>query len=93
MKLDDVLKIIQQLLGMYKSGKDKERIEAVLENIYKMLMEDADNNDEIIDFLDSVMFDVDYLIENRNEIIAKSDDEKENKKRRRKMVDMFSEEY
>ncbi|MBE5959581.1 MAG: hypothetical protein E7254_12065 [Lachnospiraceae bacterium] len=93
MKLDDVLKLIQQLLGMYKSGKDKERIEAVLENVYKMLMEDADNNDEIIDFLDSVMFDVDYLIENRNEIVAKSDDEKENKKRRRKMVDMFSEEY
>ncbi|MCR5836638.1 MAG: hypothetical protein K6G88_09025 [Lachnospiraceae bacterium] len=93
MKLDDILKLIQQLLSMYKSGKDKERIEAVLENIYKMLMEDADNNDEVIDFLDSVMFDVDYLIENRKEIVAQSDDEKENKKRRRKMVDMFSEEY
>ena len=93
MKLDDILKLIQQLLGLYKKGKDKERIEAVLENIYALLMEDADNNDEVIDFMDSVMFDVDYLIENRKEIIASSDDEKENKKRRRKMIDMFSEDY
>ena len=93
MKLDDILKLVQQLLGMYKSGKDKERIENVLENIYAMLMQDEEGHEEIIDFIDSVMFDVDSLIDNRKEIIEVSDDEKENKKRRKKMIDMFSEEY
>lgn len=93
MTLDDVLKLVQQLLTMYKTGKDRERIEVILENIYGLLMEGGAQEDEVIDFMDSVMFDIDYLIDNRSEIIVKSDNEKENKKRRRRMLDMFSEDY
>lgn len=93
MNLDDVLKLVQQLLTMYKTGKDRERIDVILENVYALLLEGGAKEDEVIDFMDSVMFDVDYLIENRGEIIIKSDIEKENKARRRKMLDMFSEDY
>lgn len=93
MTLDDILKLVQQLLTMYKSGADRERIEAILENVYALIMESENTKDEVIDFMDSIMFDVDYLIDHRGEIVAKTDNEKENKKRRRKMLDMFSEDY
>lgn len=93
MTLDDILKLVQQLLTMYKKEKDRERIEVILENIYALLLEGGATEDEVIDFMDSVMVDVEYLVENRNEIIIESDNEKENKKRRRKMLDMFSEDY
>lgn len=93
MTLDDILKLVQQLLTMYKSGADRERIEAILENVYALIMESENTKDEVIDFMDSIMFDVDYLIDYRGEIVAKTDNEKENKKRRRKMLDMFSEDY
>lgn len=93
MVLDDILKLIQQLLSMYKGSGDKERIEAILENTYALIMESEDSDDAVIDFMDAVMFDVDYLIEHRGEIVAQSDNEKENRKRRRKMLDMFREDY
>lgn len=93
MNLDDILKLVQQLLSMYSGTGDKERIEAILENIYALIMENENSDDEVIDFMDAMMFDVDYLIEHRAEVVAKSDNEKENKKRRRKMLDMFSEDY
>lgn len=93
MKLDDMLKLVQQLLGMYKKNDDRDKIVAVLENIYALIMDDENADCSIIDFMDAIMFDVDYLIEHRGEIIAKSSDEKENKKRRRKMLEMFSEDY
>lgn len=93
MKLDDILKLIQHLLTMYGGNEDKERIETILENLYAMLMEGENFDDEVIDFMDSIMFDIDYLIEHRDEVVSKSDNDKENKKRRRKMLDMFREEY
>ena len=47
MTLDDVLKLVQQLLTMYKTGKDRERIEN-FENIYGLLMEGGAQEDEVI---------------------------------------------
>lgn len=93
MALDDILKLVQQMLTMYKKGSDKERIETILENVYALIMESSDSNDEVIDFMDSILFDIDYLIDHRGEIVIKTDDEKENEKRRRKMIDMFSDDY
>lgn len=93
MNLDDILKLVQQLLTMYRGSSDKERIENILENIYALIMESENFDDEVIDFMDAIMFDVDYLIEHRGEIVAKSENEKEDKKRRRKMLDMFREDY
>ena len=93
MTLDDILKLVQQLLTVYQGGKDRERIEVILENLYGMLMDNEDTQTDIIDFMDSIMFDVDYLIEHRREVAIEGDNEKENRKRRLKILDMFSEEY
>jgi len=93
MTLDDIMKLIQQLLTMYKKTPDRDRIVAVIENVYGLIMDDDSQDEQIIDFLDSVLFDVDYLIENRSEIKMISKNEKENEKRRRKMLQMFSEDY
>jgi len=93
MTLDDIMKLIQQLLTMYKKTPDRDRIVAVIENVYGLIMDDDSQDEQIIDFLDSVLFDVDYLIENRSEIKMISKKEKENEKRRRKMLQMFSEDY
>lgn len=93
MTLDDILKLVQQLITMYKTSADRERIEVILENVYALIMESETSKDEVIDFMDSMMFDVDYLIEHRGEIVAKSYNDKENKKRRKKILDMFSEDY
>lgn len=93
MKLDDILKLVQQLLAMYQKGSDRERIEVILENIYALMMESENADDDVIDFMDAIMFDIDSLIDNRSEIVAKGTDEKANRKRRQSMLDMFREEY